>query len=123
VAAAFATAFAVLVLGIGGIAALCAKFHWYKGFVIYVSGLTVLGIIAAQVSLPQHSHDARGLLGSVASILPLGAAYLFPLGTMVRRTAAPRSVVVASLILTLVAVPLWMAWAIFISCTIGQDCL
>ena len=123
VAAAFAVVLVCFVLAIGVVAALCAKFHWYKGYVIYVSALTIVGIVAVHVSQQHYVPGARGLLASIASILPLGAAYLFPLGTMVRRAAAPRSVIAASFILTLVAIPLWFAWATFISCTIGQDCL
>ncbi len=122
-AAAFALVLVCFVLAIGGVAALCSKFRWYKGYLIYVSALTILGIVATDVSRPHYGTDARGLLASIASNLPLGAAYLFPLGTMVRRAAAPRSIIVASFILTLVAIPLWFAWTIFIGCTIGQDCL
>jgi hypothetical protein len=123
VAAAFAVILVCFVLAIGGVAALCAKFHWFKGYVIYVSALTILGIVLTHVSRPHHGTEARDLFASIASILPLGAAYLFPLGTMVRKAAAPRSVILASFILTLVAIPLWFAWATFISCSIGQDCL
>jgi hypothetical protein len=117
----------VLSLGIavtmGGIASLCARIRSLRAWALSICVLSVLGFVATVSWLRPFRIAPREALMSALSILPLGAAFLFPLGVMVRRGASTRSVFVAAFVLSAVAVPLWVAWDIYLSCTGGWDCL
>jgi hypothetical protein len=121
VATLFAFAFAFCFIAFGGAAALCAKFGSYRTYVFYVSAVMLACIVLAEASSPTRS--TRDALSYILSIVPLGAVYLFALGTMVRRAAAPSDIIAVSLLLSIVAVPVWFVWTLQLACIIGHQCL
>jgi hypothetical protein len=103
-------------------ALLCAKQRAHKAYLACVAVLTAAGIALVFTSLPPHHSGLEGAILSVVMYAPLGALYGFVPGYLVRRGATRREILFTTAAVTLVGVPVWFGYALYVSCYLGHDC-
>ncbi len=104
-------------------AVLCAKSRAHRAYLAGVAILTAIGTLLAFASLPPHHSRLGGALFVVVMYAPLGVLYAFVPGYLVRRGASRREILFTTFIMTLVGIPIWIGYALYVSCYTGHDCL
>jgi cytochrome bd-type quinol oxidase subunit 2 len=104
-------------------ATLCARRRAYRTYLACVAVLTVAGIVLVFASMPPHHSGLGAGVTSVVMYAPLGVMYGLVPGYLVRRAASRREVLFTTAVITIVGVPIWFGYALYVSCYVGHDCL
>lgn len=115
--------FVAALVSIPIMAVACARYRAHKLYLGWIAVLTAGGIVAGFAALPPHHSGGRAALLLALTYLPLAALYAVVPGSWVRRGATWKSTLAITGAASVLGVPAWFVYAIFISCSLGHDCL
>jgi hypothetical protein len=107
---------------VGAAASVCSPGRRYGVYLAVISVLTAGGVAFGVHGSPGPANDLV-LLIEAAIFAPLGIVYSVIPGLLVRRGSSTRLLWVVTFLTTVVAVPAWVFWGVYVSCTLGHDCL
>jgi len=115
---------ALIVVFVASAAIFCGRRRTFRVYLLLLGSAVVLGVVRlafSALSVPGTQITLSLVLFYLALLLPLGVLYGLTPGLLVRRGASDWPIVKATLITSVVGIPLWWYYCLLLICRSG-DC-
>ncbi len=112
-----------IAVGVGAFAIYFAPRKGVRPFAVAVLGVYLIAGFAVAVTDSSSAGLVNSFLLAIGALAPMAAGYALILGRLVRNAATSDSIAYSALAIHIVAAPISVFLALYLTCYVGHDCI